>query len=272
MENWISLRAFARRHNVRLSAVQKAIESGRVTAVKRNAAGRLKGIEANLAALQWSQNTDPAQAERSGKTGAAVSAPEPAQSWSPNGESLVGWRAAAMGGDKGSFVLSPQAPAVAGEQLQLASADVSTPANGVAGGPGSSGGPGGADGPVAAGAGPAQTMPGAPDANTKDPHGYLESRAQRERYSAEQTKLDYLRALGLLVSAADMRVLSARRYRAIRDKLLNIPDRISAVLAAERDPVQVHAQLTVEIERVLHELSDDARAETARGAAERVAA
>lgn len=266
MENWISLRAFARRHNVRLSAVQKAIESGRVTAVRRNAAGRLKGIEANLAALQWSQNTDPAQAERSGKTGAAVSAPEPAQSWSPDDESLIGWRAAAKGGDKGSFVLSPQAPAGTGEQLQLASADVSTPANGVAGSPG------GADGPVAAGAGPAQTMPGAPDANTKDPHGYLESRAQRERYSAEQTKLDYLRALGLLVSAADMRVLSARRYRAIRDKLLNIPDRISAVLAAERDPVQVHAQLTVEIERVLHELSDDARAETARGAAERVAA
>lgn len=250
MENWISLRAFARRHNVRLSAVQKAIESGRVTAVKRNAAGRLKGIEANLAALQWSQNTDPAQAERSGKTGAAVSAPDTTAAVSAPGP----------------------APGVAGEQLQLASADVSTPANGVAGGPGSSGGPGGADGSVAAGAGPAQTMPGAPDANTKDPHGYLESRAQRERYSAEQTKLDYLKALGLLVSAADMRVLSARRYRAIRDKLLNIPDRISAVLAAERDPVQVHAQLTVEIERVLHELSDDARAETARGAAERVAA
>jgi hypothetical protein len=58
----------------------------------------------------------------------------------------------------------------------------------------------------------------------------------------------------------------------MRDALLNVPDRIAAVLAAERDPARVHAELTKEIKRVLHELSDDARAEIARGTSERVAA
>jgi len=44
------------------------------------------------------------------------------------------------------------------------------------------------------------------------------------------------------------------------------------VIAAERDPAQVHKLLTNEIKRVLHELSDVARAEITGGVAERVAA
>ena len=66
--------------------------------------------------------------------------------------------------------------------------------------------------------------------------------------------------------------MAQRSYRTLRDKILNIPDRVAAILAAERDPARVHAALTAELKRVLHELSDDARAEAARGIAERVAA
>jgi hypothetical protein len=100
----------------------------------------------------------------------------------------------------------------------------------------------------------------------KDPHGYLKARAKREDFQARQAELDYLRAIGELISASDQRQVSAHRYRAMRDALLNIPDRVASILAAERDPARVHLELTNEIKRVLHELSDEARAEAARGA------
>jgi molecular chaperone GrpE (heat shock protein) len=111
----------------------------------------------------------------------------------------------------------------------------------------------------------------APTAADRDPHGYYKARAERERYQAKQAELDYLQAIGELVSRRDLREMSARRYKGIREKFLNLPDRLTPVLAAERDPARVHAELTSEIKRVLNELSDDARAEAARGAAERVA-
>lgn len=204
-EEWISLREFARRHEVRLSAVQKAIESGRVTAIKREGS-RIVAIEFHAASQQWSANTDPVQAARSGH---ALSAPM-------------------------------QASGPVEQQLELAAKDeppAATPASG-----------------------------------DKDPHGYYEARAKRERHQAEMAELDLLEQLGKLVSVDEMRQVTGRRYRAMRDKLLNIPDRIAAVLAAEKDTARVHAALTAELKRVLHELSDDAGAEAARGVAERVAA
>lgn len=67
-ENWMSLRAYARHRGVRLAAVQKAIESGRVTAVRRRKEnGRLQAIECTAADLQWAMNTDPVEAGKSGK-------------------------------------------------------------------------------------------------------------------------------------------------------------------------------------------------------------
>lgn len=66
-ENWVSLRAYARHRGVRLAAVQKAIESGRVTAVRRREDGRLQAIESTAADLQWAMNTDPVEAGKSGK-------------------------------------------------------------------------------------------------------------------------------------------------------------------------------------------------------------
>lgn len=67
MEEWISLRAYARHREVALSAVQKAIEAGRVTAVQRRPNGRLHKIEKNEADRQWAANTDPVEAARNGK-------------------------------------------------------------------------------------------------------------------------------------------------------------------------------------------------------------
>ena len=66
MADWISLREYSRRRNVTLGAVQKAIASGRVTAVRRDDKGRLVAIDAELATQQWSTNTDPDLALRTG--------------------------------------------------------------------------------------------------------------------------------------------------------------------------------------------------------------
>ena len=214
MEEWVSLREFSRRRGVALAAVQKAIDSGRVTAVLRDANGRLKGIEVNQATAQWDAKTYPVQAARTGQ--------------------VLGVPA------------SPVAPEL----------------------------------PLAAPHAPA-APPGAPAAadDQDDPEGYYQHRAKREKYAAEKAELEYLQAVGELVPAREIREVAVRRYRAIRDKVLNIPDRLSAVLVGEArsgDPTtveaRVHAAMTKELKRVLHELSDAAGAEAALGAEERVAA
>ncbi len=107
---------------------------------------------------------------------------------------------------------------------------------------------------------------------SKDDHGYLEHRARTEEFRSKQAELEYLKDLGQLVSATDSREANFRRYRTLRDKLLNIPDRVSTIMAAERDPTRVHQALTDEIKRVLSELSINATTEAAGGTAERVAA
>jgi hypothetical protein len=82
VEEWVSLREFARRRGVSLQAVQKAIASGRVTAVRRadsgpdGQPGRITGIEVNQATAQWNRNTDPNEAAKSGKV---IPAPAAAQ-------------------------------------------------------------------------------------------------------------------------------------------------------------------------------------------------
>jgi hypothetical protein len=185
------------------------------------------------ATMQWDMNTDPVQAAKSGKVlGRVVSA---------SGESVN------AGSESDGVDLVAQASA----------------------GSASSAGAKPEDGVTPSAPPSAQAVPVPVD---KDPHGYYEARARREQFQSKQAELDYLQALGELVSSSDMRRISARRYRAMRDKLLNIPDRLAAVLAAEREPAQVHAVLTADIKRVLNELSDDASAELAAGVAERVAA
>lgn len=105
-----------------------------------------------------------------------------------------------------------------------------------------------------------------------DPHGYLEHRARTEQFKSRQAELEYLERLGILVPVAEVREATFQRVRMLRDKLLNIPDRVATVIAAERDPSRVHQLLTEELKRVLSELSSDAAAAVAAGTGERVAA
>jgi len=62
MRELLSLRAYARHRDVNLSAVQKAIASGRISTVPDNK-GRPR-IDPTVADIQWAQNTNSSQQER----------------------------------------------------------------------------------------------------------------------------------------------------------------------------------------------------------------
>ena len=84
---------------------------------------------------------------------------------------------------------------------------------------------------------------------------YAQSRAVRELYLARLAKIEYEERLNKLVNRDEVKVAAFSMARTIRDSLLNIPDRIAAMLAAESDPTRVHHILTEELRRALLELT-----------------
>ncbi|HWR52218.1 MAG TPA: hypothetical protein VN428_13995, partial [Bryobacteraceae bacterium] len=80
---------------------------------------------------------------------------------------------------------------------------------------------------------------------------YAQSRAVRELYLARLAKIEFEERSSKLVSSDEVRVTAFTTSRTIRDNLLNIPDRLAAMLAAETDAAQVHQILTDEIRKVL---------------------
>jgi hypothetical protein len=85
---------------------------------------------------------------------------------------------------------------------------------------------------------------------------YSKARAVRESYMARLAKIEFEERSGKLVSADEVQVSAFNRFRQFRDGMLNIPDRLAAVLAAETDPRQVHELLAAEIRKALSEFSD----------------
>jgi hypothetical protein len=85
---------------------------------------------------------------------------------------------------------------------------------------------------------------------------YSKARAVRESYLARLAKIDFEERTEKLVSRDEMQVAAFSRYRTFRDGMLNIPDRLAAVLAAETDPRQVHELLSTEIRKALTEFSN----------------
>jgi hypothetical protein len=154
----MSLRAYARHRGVSLRAVQKALQSGRISALED---GRL---DAEVADDNWARNT----------------APRP----------------------------------------QLPSKPAKPPAS-----------------PKSA-----HHHAGAPRREATDPPKlesgleYSKARAVRESYLARLAKIDFEERTEKLVSRDEMQVAAFNRYRTFRDGMLNIPDRLAAVLAAETDP------------------------------------
>jgi hypothetical protein len=97
--------------------------------------------------------------------------------------------------------------------------------------------------------------------NTFYPHGgaspqYAQARTVHEHYRARLARLDYEERVGQLVSKVE--VAAFNQYRRFRDAMLNIPDRISAQLAAETDAARVYEILAAEIRKTLGDFADGA--------------
>ena len=109
---------------------------------------------------------------------------------------------------------------------------------------------------------PAAPSPPAPEAPMPSPSGspdlptlLLKTRIKSE---AERAKLLEIKAkveAGKYVDVDEVKVAAFNKGRVVRDALLNIPDRLAAVLAAEADADKVHALLTAEIRQALIELT-----------------
>ena len=88
---------------------------------------------------------------------------------------------------------------------------------------------------------------------------YAQSRAVRELYLARLSKIEFEERAAKLVSRDEVTVAAFTKARTVRDNLLNIPDRLAAMLAAEVDPTEVYQILSDEIRKALSELSGDNR-------------
>lgn len=85
---------------------------------------------------------------------------------------------------------------------------------------------------------------------------YTKARAIREQYEARLAKIRYEQQTGKLINRDEVQVAAFNKFRTFRDGMLNIPDRVAAMLAAEADPAKVHQILSTEIRKALNEFAD----------------
>lgn len=221
MADWVSLREFSRRRGVTLQAVQKAIATGRVTAVHRTDAGRLTAIDADQATQQWNANTDPELALR---TGTVVPPPDEIPK---RATGATGVNDAPAGG---------QAPADAGGQLQVG-AEFKSPRV------------------PSDGSGDEEASPD----RGKDSDSFHRDRAENERIKRINGELDLAERLKRLGKVEEFRRAGLEAAMQAQDALMRLPERLAPLLAAETDPVRVHALLAREIRVVLDGLSERSR-------------
>ena len=96
----------------------------------------------------------------------------------------------------------------------------------------------------------------APDPALAGGGNYLVARGVREGFLARLAKIQYEEKLGKLINRDEVQVERFNTNRIIRDGVLNIPDRVSAQLAAETDEKKVYEILTTEIRNALHGIAD----------------
>ena len=100
-----------------------------------------------------------------------------------------------------------------------------------------------------------QEIPAPPRSAGDLPTLLLKTRIKSE---VERAKLLEIRArveAGKYVDADDVKVAAFNKARVVRDSLLNIPERLAAVLAAESDELRVHRIMVDEIRSALEALT-----------------
>jgi phage terminase Nu1 subunit (DNA packaging protein) len=93
--------------------------------------------------------------------------------------------------------------------------------------------------------------------DSDEPMTYAEARAKHEQFKMRLAELELEQREGKLVEADVVQRESFKAARQVRDALLNLPDRVAGVLAAETNQFKVHQMLTKEIRRALEDLKFD---------------
>lgn len=78
-----------------------------------------------------------------------------------------------------------------------------------------------------------------------------EAKRRHKAWQAAREKVEYQERIGKLVKAKEVRIAAFSAARKVRDQMLNIPDRLAAVVAAETDQKKVHKIILEEIEKAL---------------------
>lgn len=87
------------------------------------------------------------------------------------------------------------------------------------------------------------------------PTGYHEARARREAAEADLAELKLAELRGELIRVEVVRSSLAGVFASTRDRLMQLPDRLATVLAAEGDRDKVHVLLADEIHHALTQLA-----------------
>ena len=85
---------------------------------------------------------------------------------------------------------------------------------------------------------------------------FAQSRAVKEAYNARLAKLAYEEKSGALVKTDSVKVAWFNTLRVVRDRTLNLPDRLAPLLATETDPKTVRDLLEEELRIILNDAAD----------------
>jgi hypothetical protein len=85
---------------------------------------------------------------------------------------------------------------------------------------------------------------------------YTKARAVREHYQARLTKIEYEERVAKLVPKDEVQVAAFNKFRQFRDHMLNIPDRIAAMVAAETEAARCYEIIAIEIRKALNDFAD----------------
>ena len=88
------------------------------------------------------------------------------------------------------------------------------------------------------------------------PSSFAQARLAEMVYRAKLRRLEFEERTGKLLSREAVETATFNLSRTIRDGMLNISDRVAAMVAAESDSKKVHEILSAEIRKALCELAD----------------
>ena len=82
------------------------------------------------------------------------------------------------------------------------------------------------------------------------------AKAKREAYKAEQAELEVKKLRGELVAVVEVRQQAIQAARTVREAMLALPSRLSAILADQPEPV-VRKRMDDEIRKMLETIADE---------------